>query len=93
MYKPAPSLGWLQPLLARIQDNSTAVPSPVIDSVDQTTMRMTHSGSKPSSMFMGAFLWDLYFMWFSQPKKMPHGPGLRLIVSKHFPLEDSRPIA
>ena len=52
--------GWLEPLLARIQENRRAVVCPVIDIINDDTFQYT----KSFSLHWGAFNWELHFRWF-----------------------------
>ncbi|VDD93151.1 unnamed protein product [Enterobius vermicularis] len=52
--------GWLEPLLARIKEERTAVLCPVIDHISAETM--SYSGSAGVSS-VGGFWWSLHFTW------------------------------
>lgn len=54
--------GWLEPLLDRINRNSTTVVVPIIDEIDPKTFAFR---STVSNDFVGGFDWDLTFNWFS----------------------------
>ena len=62
-----PFLGWLQPLLGRIAENYTNVVTPVIDVLDDDTLRYQYSSAKSTSV--GGFDWNLQFNWHSIPER------------------------
>ncbi|XP_071477696.1 polypeptide N-acetylgalactosaminyltransferase 13-like [Diadema antillarum] len=53
------NVGWLEPLLQRIHDNSSNVVCPSIDSIDARTFQYTSSGQG----LIGAFNWEMKFTW------------------------------
>lgn len=55
--------GWLEPLLARIQDNSSNVVAPIIDKISDKTF--AYLPTPPD--FVGGFHWDLTFHWHALP--------------------------
>lgn len=55
---------WVQPLLARIQENRTYVVTPIIDIINSDTFQYT-----PSPLVRGGFNWGLHFKWDSLPNK------------------------
>jgi polypeptide N-acetylgalactosaminyltransferase len=59
--------GWLEPLLDRIERNSTTVVCPVIDVIDDDTLEFHFGDSKATSV--GGFDWNLQFTWHSIPEK------------------------
>lgn len=60
--------GWLEPLLARIQQDSRAVVCPVIDVISDKTFEY-HYKSDASSISVGGFDWNLQFNWHSIPER------------------------
>jgi polypeptide N-acetylgalactosaminyltransferase len=58
--------GWLEPLLDRIARNSTNVPTPVIDVIEDDTLEYTFQSS--SQLQVGGFDWHLTFDWHMVPK-------------------------
>lgn len=60
--------GWLEPLLARIAEDPTAVVCPVIDVIDDKTFEY-HYRSDASSINVGGFDWNLQFNWHSIPER------------------------
>lgn len=67
--------GWLEPLLARIARDPTAVVCPVIDVIDDKTFAY-HYRTDLSSINVGGFDWNLQFSWHAIPdrvkKKLQH---------------------
>ena len=59
--------GWLEPLLDRIERDSTTVVCPVIDVIDDDTLEFHYGDSKATSV--GGFDWNLQFTWHSIPEK------------------------
>lgn len=59
--------GWLEPLLARIAANSTTVVCPVIDVIDDTTLKLHHQSADSTSV--GGFDWHLQFTWHAVPER------------------------
>ncbi|XP_041367869.1 probable N-acetylgalactosaminyltransferase 9 [Gigantopelta aegis] len=53
------SPGWLEPLLARIKEDRTAVLCPMIDLIDKNTLEYGVTGS----FSVGGFWWSLHFSW------------------------------
>ncbi|XP_045168076.2 probable N-acetylgalactosaminyltransferase 9 isoform X1 [Mercenaria mercenaria] len=51
--------GWIEPLLARIQEDRTAVLCPEIDNIDKYTLDYGGTGSYS----VGGFWWSLHFAW------------------------------
>uniref|UniRef100_A0A8B9GCC9 Polypeptide N-acetylgalactosaminyltransferase 3 n=1 Tax=Amazona collaria TaxID=241587 RepID=A0A8B9GCC9_9PSIT len=60
--------GWLEPLLARIAENSVAVVSPDIASIDLNTFEFSKPSPYGHSHNRGNFDWSLSFGWESLPK-------------------------
>uniref|UniRef100_A0A8C4KVP3 Polypeptide N-acetylgalactosaminyltransferase n=1 Tax=Dromaius novaehollandiae TaxID=8790 RepID=A0A8C4KVP3_DRONO len=60
--------GWLEPLLARIAENSVAVVSPDIASIDLNTFEFSKPSPYGQSHNRGNFDWSLSFGWESLPK-------------------------
>ena len=56
--------GWLEPLLARIAEERTAIVCPVIDIINDDNFAYT----KSFSFHWGAFNWELHFRWFTMSK-------------------------
>ncbi|XP_060681448.1 polypeptide N-acetylgalactosaminyltransferase 4 [Hemiscyllium ocellatum] len=56
--------GWLEPLLARISENETAVVCPVIDTIDWNTFAFYMQTGEP---MIGGFDWRLTFQWHVVP--------------------------
>ncbi|KAJ1188384.1 hypothetical protein NDU88_005145 [Pleurodeles waltl] len=61
--------GWLEPLLARIAENYTVVPSPDIASIDLNTFEFSKPSPYGNNHNRGNFDWSLSFGWESLP---PH---------------------
>ncbi|KAG8510392.1 Polypeptide N-acetylgalactosaminyltransferase 3, partial [Galemys pyrenaicus] len=59
--------GWLEPLLARIAENYTAVVSPDIASIDMNTFEFNKPSPYGSNHNRGNFDWSLSFGWESLP--------------------------
>lgn len=53
------SPGWLEPLLARIKEDRTAILCPEIDNIDKYTLNYGGTGSSS----VGGFWWSLHFAW------------------------------
>lgn len=53
---------WVQPLVARIQENRTFVVTPIIDIINSDTFQYTSS-----PLVRGGFNWGLHFKWDSLP--------------------------
>ena len=60
--------GWLEPLLARIAEQPTAVVSPHIAPIDQNTLRFTKPIPIPYPYQRGKFDWMLRFRWEAIPE-------------------------
>ena len=60
--------GWLEPLLARIAENSVAVVSPDIASIDLNTFEFSKPSPYGHNHNRGNFDWSLSFGWESLPK-------------------------
>ena len=58
-------IGWLEPLLDRIARNESYVVCPVIDVIDDDTLRYQYS--KAASTSIGGFDWNLQFSWHAIP--------------------------
>ena len=58
--------GWLEPLLARIAEERTAIVCPVIDIINDDNFAYT----KSFSFHWGAFNWELHFRWFTMSKTL-----------------------
>lgn len=54
------SIGWLEPLLARVKDNRQNVVCPVIDIISDDNFQYI----KSFEMHWGAFNWQLHFRWY-----------------------------
>ncbi|XP_051938778.1 polypeptide N-acetylgalactosaminyltransferase 3 [Hippocampus zosterae] len=59
--------GWLEPLLARIAENSTAVVSPDISTIDLNTFEFMKPSPSGQNHNRGNFDWGLSFGWESLP--------------------------
>lgn len=59
--------GWLEPLLARIAENYTAVVSPDIASIDMNTFEFNKPSPYGSNHNRGNFDWSLSFGWEALP--------------------------
>ncbi|GFS11595.1 polypeptide N-acetylgalactosaminyltransferase [Elysia marginata] len=57
--------GWLEPLLDRIARNESYVVCPVIDVIDDETLRYQYS--RAASTSIGGFDWNLQFSWHAIP--------------------------
>uniref|UniRef100_A0A158Q8H7 Polypeptide N-acetylgalactosaminyltransferase n=1 Tax=Elaeophora elaphi TaxID=1147741 RepID=A0A158Q8H7_9BILA len=60
------SEGWLEPLLARIKDNRSAVLCPIIDHISAETLAYFGT-DRPADV--GGFWWSLHFRWDPLPKE------------------------
>ena len=60
--------GWLEPLLGPISQNHTVVMTPVIDVIDDSTLKYIFDPST-SSVNVGGFDWNLLFTWHSLPER------------------------
>lgn len=60
--------GWLEPLLARIQQDSRAVVCPVIDVISDKTFEY-HYKNDADSISVGGFDWNLQFNWHNVPER------------------------
>lgn len=60
--------GWLQPLLARIAQDSRAVVCPVIDVIDDKTFEY-HYRDSALAINVGGFDWNLQFNWHPVPER------------------------
>lgn len=60
--------GWIEPLLSRIHEDSTAVVCPVIDVISDKTFEYHYKGDA-SAISVGGFDWNLQFNWHSVPDK------------------------
>ncbi|PAV68298.1 hypothetical protein WR25_12949 isoform F [Diploscapter pachys] len=58
--------GWLEPLVARIAEERTAILCPMIDSIAAETM--AYHGD-PYATAVGGFSWALHFTWESMPQR------------------------
>lgn len=58
-------VGWLEPLLDRIVQNKSNVVTPVIDVIDDETLRFVYGSAKHTSV--GGFDWNLQFNWHAIP--------------------------
>ncbi|XP_041057752.1 polypeptide N-acetylgalactosaminyltransferase 13 [Carcharodon carcharias] len=59
------TVGWLEPLLARIKENRTAVVCPIIDVISDDTFEYMAG----SDMTYGGFNWKLNFRWYPVPQR------------------------
>ncbi|KAJ0176763.1 hypothetical protein K1T71_007942 [Dendrolimus kikuchii] len=57
--------GWLEPLLERVQMNSTIVVSPVVDHIHDSTFE--YIPQDLNDLKIGGFTWELRFTWESVP--------------------------
>ncbi|XP_052807229.1 probable N-acetylgalactosaminyltransferase 9 isoform X1 [Mya arenaria] len=57
--------GWLEPLLARIKEDRTAILCPEIDNIDKDTLNYGGTGSYS----IGWFWWSLHFAWKGIPQR------------------------
>jgi polypeptide N-acetylgalactosaminyltransferase len=58
--------GWLEPLLDRIAANKTNVVCPVIDVIEDESLRYQYGSAKATSI--GGFDWNLQFTWHGIPE-------------------------
>ncbi|KAM6410639.1 LOW QUALITY PROTEIN: polypeptide N-acetylgalactosaminyltransferase 12 [Pluvialis apricaria] len=58
--------GWLEPLLARIAEEESAVVCPVIDVIDWNTFEYLGNAGEPQ---IGGFDWRLVFTWHTIPER------------------------
>ncbi|XP_060585105.1 probable N-acetylgalactosaminyltransferase 9 isoform X2 [Ruditapes philippinarum] len=56
--------GWIEPILARIQDDRTRVVCPIVDLISDTTLEYSSNGGYQP----GGFSWSLHFTW----EDIPH---------------------
>ncbi|XP_051805710.1 polypeptide N-acetylgalactosaminyltransferase 6-like [Acanthochromis polyacanthus] len=61
--------GWLEPLLARIVEQPTAVVSPSIPTIDRNTLKFTKPDPESKYYSRGIFDWTLAFRWDFIPKE------------------------
>lgn len=61
--------GWLEPLLARITEQPTAVVSPKITAIDKNNLKFQKPVPKPQLHFRGNFDWRLKFGWETLPEE------------------------
>ncbi|XP_042266171.1 polypeptide N-acetylgalactosaminyltransferase 6-like isoform X1 [Thunnus maccoyii] len=61
--------GWLEPLLARIVEQPTAVVSPEIVSIDEDNLKFSKPNPKPRHRIRGNFDWNLKFGWEVVPEE------------------------
>uniref|UniRef100_A0A671YY98 Polypeptide N-acetylgalactosaminyltransferase n=1 Tax=Sparus aurata TaxID=8175 RepID=A0A671YY98_SPAAU len=59
------TIGWLEPLLARIKEDRTAVVCPIIDVISDETFEYMAG----SDMTYGGFNWKLNFRWYPVPQR------------------------
>lgn len=59
-------VGWLEPLLDRIASNESNVVCPVIDVIDDETLKYHHSSAKGTNI--GGFDWNMQFSWHAVPE-------------------------
>uniref|UniRef100_A0A4W6FPK6 Polypeptide N-acetylgalactosaminyltransferase n=1 Tax=Lates calcarifer TaxID=8187 RepID=A0A4W6FPK6_LATCA len=59
------TVGWLEPLLARINEDRTAVVCPIIDVISDETFEYMAG----SDMTYGGFNWKLNFRWYPVPQR------------------------
>ncbi|XP_048455299.1 polypeptide N-acetylgalactosaminyltransferase 13 isoform X1 [Rhincodon typus] len=59
------TVGWLEPLLARIKENRNAVVCPIIDVISDDTFEYMAG----SDMTYGGFNWKLNFRWYPVPQR------------------------
>ena len=60
-------LGWLEPLLDRIAENSTNVVTPVIDVINDKSLVYQYGTAK--AINIGGFEWNLQFNWHGIPQR------------------------
>ena len=60
--------GWLEPMLDRIAINISNVITPVIDAINDTTLKY-HNDLDINSVQVGGFNWNLQFRWHSVPER------------------------
>ncbi|XP_078408319.1 polypeptide N-acetylgalactosaminyltransferase 13 isoform X3 [Cetorhinus maximus] len=74
------TVGWLEPLLARIKENRTAVVCPIIDVISDDTFEYMAG----SDMTYGGFNWKLNFRWYPVPQReMDRRKGDRTISVRY----------
>lgn len=61
--------GWLEPLLARIVEQPTAVVSPEISIIDKDNLKFNKPRPKPQYHIRGDFDWNLKFGWEVVPEE------------------------
>lgn len=57
--------GWIEPLLDRIAIDQTNVVCPVIDVIDDDTLKFQYASAKSTSI--GGFDWNMQFTWHAIP--------------------------
>ncbi|KAG9510500.1 putative polypeptide N-acetylgalactosaminyltransferase 9, partial [Fragariocoptes setiger] len=60
------TIGWMEPLISRINQNSTAVVCPVIDVINDRTFEYQYR-TDDDSINVGGFDWSLIFNWHPMP--------------------------
>ena len=58
-------IGWLEPILSRIKENDTNVIVPVIDVINDETLKFQYMGSGHAAA--GGMNWGLIFNWHAVP--------------------------
>uniref|UniRef100_A0A5S6Q507 Polypeptide N-acetylgalactosaminyltransferase n=1 Tax=Trichuris muris TaxID=70415 RepID=A0A5S6Q507_TRIMR len=73
--------GWLEPLLARISQDRTAVVCPVIDVINDRSFQY----QKGIDIYRGGFNWNLQFRWYSTPPSVLNKRGSDLTAPIQTP--------
>lgn len=60
-------IGWLEPMLDRIAENRSNVVAPIIDVLDDETLKYQYSSAYSTSV--GGFDWNLQFNWHPVPDR------------------------
>ena len=67
--------GWLEPLLDRISENASTVVVPVIDNIDEETLKFE---AHKLLIGIGIFNFNLEFTWKSIPRTPARFPGMKM---------------
>ena len=65
----------MEHLVAPIAADPHAVTVPLIDGIDDTTLKFIFTNDLKRGINMGGFLWDLTFYWFGLPRDVQENRG------------------